>query len=459
MEYRLDFERIKDFVTDKNDKYSFERRKYVRVLPLPSRATGDRAEYKEGFSTVTAALLRLIDGEALEFSQQSSFYEDILEAGEFDSEETKEVFQEFLQAELGEADRDHVNSIQNIKYIEQPTAKAEVKGQTQIIEFFYDIYIRDQHEEIEQIISQLQSKGLMQDILNGQVQKSPLKFKTKYRVLFKPYQELFKEDLKSLANNPGFFIENIDELFIHYTFMALTQIILQTNKFSRFESESLQALPFMMNNEQASSWRIGYKEGYKRLEEQVESFYAHEHMLNVLALNTFTEEENLYYHDYRAILDQAGEDAKQNYIESIYQWVNTVYCSYKKLEPKAHYDGQDLDTAYKYMYDMICKGLSKEHFSRFPIGYTVFMKRFYRKNGGQLGTILSLNLKQLLLFAAVSVGDKERIELNELWRQLEIRGIGFDDNSKMTVVAMLDKLNYIDKKSDSGDAQYVKSIL
>ncbi|WP_211310014.1 DNA phosphorothioation-dependent restriction protein DptG [Psychrobacillus insolitus] len=459
MEYTLDFERIKDFVTDKNDKYSFERRKYVRVLPLPSRTTGDRAEYKEGFSTVTAALLRLIGGEALVFSQQSSFYEEILEAGEFDTDETKEVFKEFLQAELGEVDRDHVNTIQNIKYIEQPSSKAEVKGQTQIIEFFYDIYIRDQHEEIEQIINQLQSKGLMQEILSGHVEKSSLKLKQKYRVLFTSYQKLFKEDLRALAKNPGFFIGNIDEFFSHYTFIALTQIILQTNKFSRFESNNLQSLPFMMNNEQASTWRISYKEGYKRLEEQVESFYAHEHLLNILALNTFTDDENLYYHDYKAVLEQAGEDAKRCYIESLYKWVNTVYCSYKNLEPQVQYEGQDLDAAYKYMYEMICKGLSKEHFSRFPQGYTVFMKRFYRKNGGQLGTILSLNLKQLLLFVAVSVGDNLRIELNELWRQLELRGIAFDDNSKMTVVAMLDKLNYIDKKSDSGDAQYVKSIL
>ena len=169
--------------------------KYVRVLPLPSRTTGYRAEYKEGFSTITAALLRLIGGEALVFSQQSSFYEEILEAGEFDTDETKEVFKEFLQAELGEVDRDHVNTIQNIKYIEQPSS-TEVKGQTQIIEFD-DIYIRDQHEEIEQIINQVQlKKGLMQEILSGHVEKSSLKLKQKYRVLFTSYQKLFKRGFK-----------------------------------------------------------------------------------------------------------------------------------------------------------------------------------------------------------------------------------------------------------------------
>ncbi|MGE7772309.1 DNA phosphorothioation-dependent restriction protein DptG [Viridibacillus arvi] len=459
MEYTLDFDRIKGFVTDKNDKYSFERRKYVRVLPLPSRTTGDRAEYKDGFSTVSAALLRLIEGESLEFTQQADFYEDIIDAGEFDTEETKAIFKEFLQVELGQADRNHVNTIQNIKYIAQPEAIAERKGQTQIIEFFYDVFIRHQHEEIKDIVSCLQSKGLMQDILNVQVKKSRVTLRPKYRVLFKAYSDTFKKDLMALVKSPGFFIENIDELFIHYTFIAMTQIILQTNKFSQFDEINLHTVPFMLNTEKASTWRIGYKEGFQRLKEQVESFYTHEHILNILALNTFTSDENLYYHDYAEILEKAGKDATNSYIASIYKWVNTVYCRYLSLEPKAQYEGQDLDTAYRYMFEMVRKGVPKEHFSRFPLMYTIFITRFYRKNGGSLGTILALNLKQLLLFTAVSVGTKSRIELNELWQELEKRGIALDDDTKMNVVVMLDKLNYIDKKSDSGDAQYVKSIL
>ena len=62
------------------------------------------------------------------------------------------------------------------------------------------------------------------------------------------------------------------------------------------------------------------------------------------------------------------------------------------------------------------------------------------------------------MLVAVSI-TQERIELKQLWEELEKRGVWLDHHSKEEVVKMLDKLNYMEKKSDSGDAQYVKTIL
>ena len=462
MNYELDFDRIKQFaITEKKNevKYNYERTKYVRVLPLPSRTTGSRAEYEEGFTTVTAAILRLIDGEELDFEKQENFIESILNEGDFSNSDVSDVFKEFITYEFGQNQTSHSSSIQNIKYISMPESKAEQSGQKQIIEFFYDIYIRNQHDEIVQILEKLQSKGLMQEILNVVAGKKKDIYKRKYRVLFPQFAEKFKVDLSALSKNPGFLLENLDELFVHYTFIALTQIVLQTNKFTNFSAEKIQAVPYILQQEQASIWRIGYKEGYKRLISQMETFFAHENMLNILAMNTFTNEENLYYHDYAELFAELGEEASAQYVKSIYTWVNEVFCPIKGFEPKEQFANQDLQTAYQYMYSFIEKGLAKEHRSRYPGAYAIFMKRFYRKHGGPLGNILSLNLKQFLLMVAVSVGKHERIELNELWNELKFRGIELDDDSKSVAVILLDKLNYIDKKSDSGDAQYVKSIL
>lgn len=462
MNYELDFDRIKQFaITEKKDeiKYNYERTKYVRVLPLPSRTTGSRADYEDGFTTVTAAILRLIDREALDFEKQENFIENILNQGDFTSEDVANVFKEFITYEFGQNQTSHSSSLQNIKYISMPESKAEQSGQKQIIEFFYDIYIRNQHDDIVQILENLQSKGLMQEILNVVAGQKKDIFKRKYRVLFPQFADKFKEDISSLSKNPGFLLENLDELFVHYTFIALTQIVLQTNKFTNFSAEKIQAVPYILQQEQASIWRIGYKDGYKRLISQMETFFAHENMLNVLAMNTFTEEENLYYHDYARLFAEYGEEAEAQYVKSIYTWVNEVFCKIKGFEPTQQFSNQDLQTAYQYMYSFIEKGLAKEHRSRYPGAYAIFMKRFYRKHGGPLGNILSLNLKQFLLMVAVSVGKHERIELNELWNELMLRGIELDDDSKIVAVTLLDKLNYIDKKSDSGDAQYVKSIL
>ena len=80
------------------------------------------------------------------------------------------------------------------------------------------------------------------------------------------------------------------------------------------------------------------------------------------------------------------------------------------------------------------------------------------KSRGSIGNVLNVKHEFLLLITAVSVKDK-RIPLNELFNEFEKRGIALDRYSKKEVMTVFDNLNIIDKKSDSGDAQYVKPIL
>ena len=64
----------------------------------------------------------------------------------------------------------------------------------------------------------------------------------------------------------------------------------------------------------------------------------------------------------------------------------------------------------------------------------------------------------ILLLTAVSI-KKDKISLKALFKEYERRGVFLDKYSKGEIIELLSKLNLIDKKSDSGDAQYVKSIL
>ena len=54
---------------------------------------------------------------------------------------------------------------------------------------------------------------------------------------------------------------------------------------------------------------------------------------------------------------------------------------------------------------------------------------------------------------------KDKIKRNDLFKEYEKRGLFFDKKSRLEVDKILTKLDLIDKKSDSGDAQYVKRIL
>ena len=83
---------------------------------------------------------------------------------------------------------------------------------------------------------------------------------------------------------------------------------------------------------------------------------------------------------------------------------------------------------------------------------------FLKSRGGAYGYMLNLNQEMILILTAVCIKEN-KITLNNLYKEYEKRGIFLDIYSKPLVEELLGKLNLIEKKSDSGDAQYVKAIL
>ena len=80
------------------------------------------------------------------------------------------------------------------------------------------------------------------------------------------------------------------------------------------------------------------------------------------------------------------------------------------------------------------------------------------KRRGPHGYVLNIDKKFLYIITALCVKN-EKIRLNDLFKEYERRGLFFDRYSKEEIVNLLNTWNLIDKKSDSGDAQYVKQIL
>ena len=52
-----------------------------------------------------------------------------------------------------------------------------------------------------------------------------------------------------------------------------------------------------------------------------------------------------------------------------------------------------------------------------------------------------------------------KIRLAKLFEEFEKRGLLFDRESRKHIVELFEKMNLLEKRSDSGDAQYVKYIL
>ena len=73
--------------------------------------------------------------------------------------------------------------------------------------------------------------------------------------------------------------------------------------------------------------------------------------------------------------------------------------------------------------------------------------------------MLTLTEEMLLFLTKISIKNHDRLRLKDVFEEFRLRGIYLDDTSKDEITAYYEKLNLIEKKSDSGDAKYVKRIL
>ncbi|WP_214827804.1 DNA phosphorothioation-dependent restriction protein DptG [Exiguobacterium algae] len=454
--YELDWKLLESFLIH-NKGYRYARRKNTYVLPLPTREP-ERSKFENGFWPITGGLARLLSNESLILDNHQMDVDHILSIGKFDSKETSEWFKHFLKSQQRKIEETEISNLSQLSFLSL-SEKKEKNGQIDFINYVYGTLIEGNEELLSPLFSDEESDDLLTQIFRSTHSTNDAPFNSPYPCLFPHIKEQFKEDLIYMSRNPKFFLDNLNHLVVHYTFIMISQTVLHTNRFTRFDSEMLIPIYFLMEWEKAARWRTSYTNGYRLLKEQVKDFYKHEHLLNIVCQTpAFQSQKNLYYHHLDEMLSEAGEEPKKKYIQSLYDWMNNFYTKYKGIETPKYSSTKTLDDTFRDLAEVISIGLNKELKSRYPAALEAFVLKFYRKHGGSLGSLLAINQEQLLTLVACSV-KQDKVELNKLWDELESRGLFFDHHSKEEIVGLLDKLNYLEKKSDSGDAQYVKSIL
>ena len=112
----------------------------------------------------------------------------------------------------------------------------------------------------------------------------------------------------------------------------------------------------------------------------------------------------------------------------------------------------------EFYHDDLEKGIRNQQNIGFSFNLENVGKKYFLKRRGQYGYSLNITKDFLYLITALCVKE-EKIKLNDLFKEYERRGLFFDRYSKEEIITLLNTWNLIDKKSDSGDAQYVKQIL
>lgn len=345
--------------------------------------------------------------------------------------------------------------------------------------FLFDIFLSDQEINTLDLIQNSNNNLFYQLIIEclPELEKSKVSSASRYINVFPKIRTLFLKDLLFLSSDEGFFLRHIEDLFKYYYFFYLTQL---AKSFNSFGKTSLKPVFFSMDWETLSESRLAYQYGWRTISTEMNGLFAH---VNTLELLNYISEGNDSIGDYNQIRqrwDSMDSAQRLNLVDAINE-ISEVYSTHIRgfdsgeswdkceVQTRSYIDRHradienDLDEAlicfYKKVEYQFFNTERKSAHERYGKWMDIFVRNNFTKTRGRLGATTVLNQEFLLFLVKLCIGREEKIRLNELWKELEDRGISFDEPTKNEIIKLFERINLLEKKSDSGDAQYVKTII
>lgn len=286
----------------------------------------------------------------------------------------------------------------------------------------------------------------------------------KYIPIYTGMRELFIKDLYYLLNQDMNSEEDLSNLFSLYYFQYYVQSTLILDKFCSGDPNEKVELYFALDWERVSRNRKCCTDGWNKVKMNLSHCFAHKTTLGIL--NNHEGQEKLSYLDFNSIANQNDEvdRALASEIERAEQTYTTYIGDYKdfsKIEKTAGIN--ETEIAIKHLFECVEQQFINTDRKRarefFNDKFVAFCKDRWTKDRKKSGVVLNLTERDVIFLTNLSIGENERIRLNDMFKEYEKRGVYLDRTSKEILQDFFAKLNILDKKSDSGDAQYVRRIL
>ncbi|MGE6486902.1 DNA phosphorothioation-dependent restriction protein DptG [Paenisporosarcina sp. NPDC076898] len=331
--------------------------------------------------------------------------------------------------------------------------------------FMNDVLVRD-NLEIKNIFKSKETDDILTELILNKMdvlKEIKLEKKGQYQALFEPLSSLYQEDLIYLSQYKDYFLTSFPLLTQYFVFMYACQLIVKFERFSESDLDEVHPLYFTLEWESVSKRRMAADEleGFRYIKKNATNLFPHIHTISHLNHNSLNPTNSdghrafIPYYELQQLIQENGSEYEKDYLTELKKWI-VMYSKLKNIEPKK--EPEDLSAAFKMLFDCIQKGMSSEVIEKYGRNLEDLGSSQFIKSRGSTGQVLNIKHDFLLLLTAVSVKNK-RIPLNDLFLEFRKRGIALDRYSKKEIITLLDKLNILDKKSDSGDAHYVKPIL
>ena len=326
-------------------------------------------------------------------------------------------------------------------------------GEKRIAEFINNIFFVD--IDTNEFFDNKESNQVMiKFILDNIYELSEKHRDSKYIPVLPFVCDVFKEDWLFARQHENFLINNLEYILAYYYFYYCSQfsVKLQQN-YDVVNLNEPTEIYYLLDSERASKSRKSINNGYNLIKKANEELLVR---INVIEqLNILAGSHGFFPFQILNLLENDFNHNKEEYLKTLDNWINFYNDGKQIVSTNSPMDFRSLE---KTLFNSLNQGIQQAPKSRYAKNLEEVAKKYFAKGRGPHGLMLNLNKDMLYILTALCVKE-DKIKLNDLFKEFECRGIFFDRYSREEVITILNNWNLIDKKSDSGDAQYVKSIL
>ena len=456
--YSIDLEGIKETFKFTDKGLTHKQGGKYKLLPY----VANEKTLVSDFSGVIGSFSRLISDKKLngDFEVESFLEEVSDQVGEYEGDNSRETFKDIIRSMFidnnGLVDFD----IRTINYISSTTSDDKISN------FLYSILF---DESIKEDVSKYYDREV-ENILYKLVLKALPELKDEknkigeYKCYLPFVKEQFVKDFKFIISKEDLYKDSLKRFLEYYYMFYVSQLVMKLDEFENADLTKPNKLYYTLDWERTSKTRTAYQFGWEKIKNSTASLFSHAVVLEMLNHNEI--EEQLGYKDLAELFKIISEDTFSDQIEELIEaykrqlqdikWENFRYVD-KETEIKGFSSVHKLFNVVRYQFE------NSSSRSRANEAYRNWFVRFVQKNfakrRGQLGYNLNITEDDIILMTKICINNNEKLKLNDLFEEFELRGLFFDRDSKLKIIQLYEKLNLLEKKSDSGDAQYVKSVL
>lgn len=287
-----------------------------------------------------------------------------------------------------------------------------------------------------------------------------------YHRIVEVFKDVYEEDFDYVLQSRNRTSEYLVTLLEFYYFMYTAQTCLQLNRFMDGKRDQIIPLYFCLDWEKTSQSRRCFSEGWATLlQSAIKRVFAHAIVLEIL--NQTDDNKSVDY----IILNNIVSGSEEIDLGTAFE-ISKLTDAYRAaivdcpqmLDMNRKEVTEDFTaTEVKYLFDSVkCQFENTDRskpYADYAKKFEAFANEKFLKRRGRSGMMLNVTEELLIFLTKICIKDEEKMRLNDVFKAFECRGVFLDELSKEQVMKYYEKLNLIEKKSDSGDAQYVKRIL